>query len=123
MTTACSITKAYSLGLKAMPDPCSACAQSLTSCVQLLLTPCTVARQAPLSMRLFRQQYWSGLPFPSSGDLLNPGIEPASLGFHGVACKFFTIEPPRPSNLCISHKWKKMQWENAATRPGKRIRD
>ena len=39
-------------------------------------TPWTVARQVPLSMGVFRQEYWSGLPFPSSGDLPNPGIEP-----------------------------------------------
>ena len=36
----------------------------------------TLARQAPLSMGLPRQEYWSGLPFPSLGDLSNPGIEP-----------------------------------------------
>ena len=39
-------------------------------------TPWTVARQVPLSMGVFRQEYWSGLPFPSSEDLPNPGIEP-----------------------------------------------
>ena len=39
-------------------------------------TPWTVARQAPLSMGFSRQEYWSGLPFPSPGDLPNPGIEP-----------------------------------------------
>ena len=38
----------------------------------------TVARQAPLSMGFSRQQYWSGLSFPTPGDLPNPGIEPAS---------------------------------------------
>ena len=38
----------------------------------------TVACQAPLSMEFFRQEYWSGLPFPSSRDLPNPGIEPRS---------------------------------------------
>ena len=43
-----------------------------------LLTPWTVACQAPLSMGFFRQEYWSGLPFPSPGDLPNPGIEPRS---------------------------------------------
>ena len=37
-----------------------------------------VAHQAPLSMGFLRQDYWSGLPFPSSGDLPNPGIEPRS---------------------------------------------
>ena len=39
------------------------------------MTPWTVARQAPLSMGLSRQEYWSGLPFPSPGDLSNPGTE------------------------------------------------
>ena len=41
-------------------------------------TPWTVAHQAPLSVELSRQEYWSGLPVPSSGELPNPGIEPAS---------------------------------------------
>ena len=44
--------------------------------VQLFVTPWTVAYQAPLSMRFSRQGYWSGLSFPSSEDLPNPGIEP-----------------------------------------------
>ena len=47
------------------------------SCLTLV-TPWTVARQAPLSMRFSRQEYWSGLPFPSPGDLPDPGIEPRS---------------------------------------------
>ena len=42
------------------------------------MTPWTVAYQAPLSIGFSRQEYWSGLPFPSSGDLPNPGIEPRS---------------------------------------------
>ena len=41
-------------------------------------TPWTIASQATLSMGFFRQEYWSGLPFPPPGDLPNPGIEPAS---------------------------------------------
>ena len=44
--------------------------------VQLFATPWTVAYQAPLSMGFSRQECWSGLPFPSPGDLPNPGIEP-----------------------------------------------
>ena len=40
------------------------------------VTPWTVARQSPLSMAFSWQEYWSGLPFPSPGDLLHPGIEP-----------------------------------------------
>ena len=48
------------------------------SCVQLFATPWTVAYQAPPSMGFSRQECWSGLPFPSPGDLPNPGIEPGS---------------------------------------------
>ena len=48
------------------------------SCVQLFATPWTVACQAPLSMGVFRQEYWSGLPCPPPGDLPNPGIESLS---------------------------------------------
>ena len=48
------------------------------SCVQLFATPWTVTRQAPLSMQFPRQEHWSGLPFPSPGDLPHPGIEPRS---------------------------------------------
>ena len=46
--------------------------------VDSLRPPWTVARQAPLSMELSRQEYWGGLPLPSPGDLPNPGIEPGS---------------------------------------------
>ena len=42
------------------------------------VTPWTVARQAPLSMVFSRKNYWSGLPFPSLGDLPNPGMETVS---------------------------------------------
>ena len=47
----------------------------LLSRIQLFVTPWTVARQAPLFMEFSRQEYWSGLPFPSLGDLPDPGIE------------------------------------------------
>ena len=50
----------------------------LFSHVQLFATPWTVAHQAPPSMGFSRQEYWSGLPFPSPGDLPDPGIEPSS---------------------------------------------
>ena len=46
--------------------------------VQLFVTPWTVAHHAPLSMGLSRQEYWSGLPFPSPEDLPDPGIKPRS---------------------------------------------
>ena len=53
-------------------------------------TLCTGARQAPLSMGFLRQEYWSWLPFPSPGDLPDPGIEPMSPALAGG---FFTTEP------------------------------
>ena len=49
------------------------------SCVQLFVTPWTVARQAPLSMGFSREEYWSWLPFPSPRDLPDPVIERTSL--------------------------------------------
>ena len=52
--------------------------QSL-SCVRLFVTLWTVTYQVPLSMEIFRQEYWSGLPYPTPGDLPNLGIEPESL--------------------------------------------
>ena len=51
--------------------------QSLSR-VRLFVTPWTVARQAPLSMGFFRQEYWSGLPCRPPGDLPDPGIKPRS---------------------------------------------
>ena len=52
--------------------------KSVAQSCPTLCDPVTVARQAPLSMGFSRQEYWSGLPFPSPGDLPNPGIEPGS---------------------------------------------
>ena len=60
-----------------------------------------VAYQIPPSMGFSRQGYWSGLPFPSPGDLPNPGIEPTS---SAIACGFFTTEPPgKPVNRLYSN--------------------
>ena len=63
--------------------------------VQLFVTPCTVAHQAPLSMEFSRQEYWSALPFASPGDLPYPGIKPESPILAG---RFFTSEPPGKSS-------------------------
>ena len=59
--------------------------------VRLFATPWTVAYQALPSMGFSRQEYWSGLPFPSPGDLPDPGIEPGSPAFQADA---LTSEPP-----------------------------
>ena len=63
----------------------------LLSCVWLFVTLWTVAHQAPPSMGFSRQEYWSGLPFPSPGDLPDPGIEPRSPALQADA---LTSEPP-----------------------------
>ena len=62
-------------------------------------TPQTAVCQAPLSMGLLRQEYWSGLPFPSPGDLHDPGIEPLSPVASAGAGRFFNIEPPRKPSV------------------------
>ena len=80
------------------------CYAKSLSHVRLCATPWTVARQAPLSIGVSRQEYWSGLPFPSPGDLPNPGIEPQS---PTLQADVLTSEPPgKPKGLvplCFAH--------------------
>ena len=64
----------------------------MLSHVQLFATPWTVAHQAPLSMKFSRQKYWSGLPFPSPGNLPSSGIEPRSPELQA-------------DSLPLSHQW------------------
>ena len=71
------------------------CLLSLSHVQLFSATPWIVAHQAPLSMGLPRKECWSGLPFPSLGDLPDLRIEPTSPALAGG---FFTIEPPgKPS--------------------------
>ena len=63
----------------------------VTKLCPTVVTPWIVAHQAPLSMGFSRQEYWSGLPFPSPGDLPDPGIEPRSPTLQADA---LTSEPP-----------------------------
>ena len=76
------------------------------------MTPRTITSQAPLSMGFPRQEYYGGLPFPSSGDLPYPGIELKSPALAGV---FFTTEPARnPYDLAynsaiLRYKFKKSE--------------
>ena len=77
----------------------------LLSHVQLIATPWTSACQAPLPMGFSRQEYWSGLPFSSPGDLPDPGVEPKSLASPVLEGGFFTIAPPgKPKHLHIQFK-------------------
>ena len=66
-----------------------ACVQ-LLSHDQLVVTPSTIVPQVPVSMQFPRQEYWSGLPFPTPGDLPDLGIESVSLGSPALAGGFFT---------------------------------
>ena len=74
----------------------AAAAKSLQSCLTLH-DPWTVDRQAPVFLGFPRQEYWSGLPFRSPGDLSNPGIQPGSSALAG---RFFTTRATREAT-CI----------------------
>ena len=74
------------------------------SCLTLC-NPMDYSHQALLSMECSRQEYWSRLPFPTPGDLPNPGTEPRSLVFPALAEGFYFIflplAPPGKPELCI----------------------
>ena len=70
------------------------------SVVPNFVTPWTLASQAPLSMELSRQEYWSGLPCLSPGELPNPGIKPRSLASQADS---LLSEPPGPKLIPMSH--------------------
>ena len=73
----------------------------LLSCVWVFATPWTVARQAPLSMGLSWQEYWSGLPFPPPGDLSDPGTESSSPTVPALTGVFSITKPPgKPISCC-----------------------
>ena len=71
------------------------CAQSCLS----LCDPRDYSPQTPLSMAFPRKEYWSGLSFPTPGDLPDPGIKPAFLMSPALAGSFFTVAPPRKLSL------------------------
>ena len=75
--------------------------------VRLFATPWTAAHQAPLSMGFSRQEYWSGLPFPSPGGLPNPGIEPRSPALQADA---LTSEPS--GKRVANTRWPKSSFHN-----------
>ena len=83
----------------------------LLSRVQLLVTPWTVAHQAPPSLEFSSQEYYSGLPFPSPGDLPDPGIE---LGSPALQADALVSEPPG------KHHSRKNVFSNRDWHPGPR---
>ena len=99
--------------------------------VRLFVTPWTVAHQAPLFMGFSRQEYWSGLPFPSPGDFPNPGIEPGSPTLQADA---LASEPPGNSVLIANgispqllpvYPWttEKTNWKQANKKTGREEQD
>ena len=76
------------------------------------MTLWTVAHQAPLSMGVSRQEYWSGLPFPSPGYLPNPGIEPVSPVSSALQASSVFIEASRKPKLWTEIKDSSLQTEN-----------
>ena len=73
----------------------------LLSRLQLFETPWTVAHQVPLSMGFSRQEYWSGLPFPSPGDLPNPRVEPGSPALQADSLLSEPPGKPRMASLIL----------------------
>ena len=71
------------------------------SCVRFFAALWTVARQAPLSLGFFRQEYWSGLPCPPPGDLPKPGTEPASLMSPALAGGLSTTSATWEAPVCL----------------------
>ena len=71
----------------------------MLSHILLFVIPRTVAHQAPLSVEFSRQEYWSGLPFPTPGDLPDSGIEPVSLVSLILAGRFFTTASTRKPTI------------------------
>ena len=78
------------------------CAHIL-SCIQLFVTPWTVAYQVSLSMEFYRQEYHSGLPFPTPGYLPHPGIKPSSLASSALAGRFFPTD--NTQEVTITYIW------------------
>ena len=70
--------------------------------VQLFAPPGAISLQAPLSMQYSRPEYWSGLPFPTPGDLPDPGLEPMSLKSPSLAGGFFTMSWSRNSRATVA---------------------
>ena len=87
--------------------------------VQLFVTPWTVTHKAPLSMEFSRQGYWSGLPFPSPGDLPNPGIK---LRYPAPKAGYLPSEPPGKPKTCTDTTFKIIKHITASEIPhGRRL--
>ena len=98
-----SVLNPLLFSLQTLSSAVMLCRAYVLSCVRLFVTLWTVARQALLSVGFSRQEYWSRLPFPSPGDLPDPGIEPPSPVSPALQVNFIPAEPPG-SSWCNSNK-------------------
>ena len=78
---------------------CAHACMCVLSHILFFVTPWTVAGQVPLSTEFSRQEYWSGMLFPTPGDISEPGIEPTLLASPALLGGFFTTAPPGKSLL------------------------
>ena len=104
-----SATIPFALGMRL-------CVCAVVSRVQLFATLWTVARQAPLSMGFSKQEYWSGLPFSSLGDLPDPGIKPTSSVSPALAGGFFTTSTTWEALLTQETRVQSLTWEDPTCR-------
>ena len=79
-----------------MSNACSVCVHVCS--LQSLVTPWTGACQAPVSMKFPRQEYWSGLVFPSPGDLQDPRIKPTSPALQADSLPLYHLASPMSNN-------------------------
>ena len=90
------------------PSSCEAqrfcCCCLVTKSSHSFATPWTVGCQTPLSIGFPRQEYWSGLPFPSPGDLPNPGVENTSSALQKIHDRLFMTEPSRKPSMVLREK-------------------
>ena len=89
------------------------------SCVRLIATPWTIAYKVPLSMEFSRQEYWSGLPFPSPGDLPDPGIEPGS---SALQAETLPSEPPEKISHVPRPRTEAVTWKKSRSDPPADVR-
>ena len=78
---------------------------NLLQCIQLCVTLWTVAYQAPLYMRFSWQEYWSGMPWSSPGDLPDSGIKPMSPAFQVDPLLLSHLGNPNIYHVCYVHTW------------------
>ena len=87
-----------------LPSSLPVCVLSCPAASDSLWPPWTVAHKSPVFTEFSRQEYWSGFPFPTSGDLLDPRVEPVSLASPALAGRYTTAPPGKPPPTIPTYK-------------------